>query len=765
MGLFNEETQEEKDFKRLIKVIKNANLNYEIINYLVNYVSEIRDKKRNNDFFEFDFLEGIILEIVNSSFDSYDEFLNLYKKILETVNFLLPEGMLTPDYDAIKRMFIYNFSDSSSFIAKDVFEQKFYSLFDSRLDYLYLMNLIAKDEDLVNNYRVILNYALEVAPYTINQSVLKNEILSFINGLKNELGDVTSFSERRLIEAKKRMGVYPIDEKTLAMISAEAVKAQGLITKLEGMQKKVDTYQDRVTSLTKAGTKEINDALKLGKKDISDYAQSAISDMKQSIEEARKEIIAKLDEYLLSLEKALKESSDQVFKQLLLDAQEKINSIKVMAQGLSSTTTSELLRIQKATQDSVDKLKSYVETEPHLQEYLKSAADNEQIMSALKKFSELQTGAATQAVVAAPTGGIIIPGNERLVVPANPQVIIPKEQSLSIVIPAFDESIPFDVRMQKILDEKKRREEEGEFFHEMVEEVIRCILEGDWVYLWGPSGCGKSFVIKQVADLIGIDLVENGKITDKYSVMAYNDPHGNFRATQAFVALVYGKMLSLDEFDNGNTDTQVVLNELYSGLLDVLANPSKPRYVTFAEDMTVPINPNFRMISAGNTKGGGENQIFSSRGKIDEAVQERMTPKEFKYDNLVEQKIFGQYKDWYEIFVKFREACDMYAKQHGYDTAPGIGTTRDAAAIVKYIRHNSKSIDQIMREKFTQTKERDYLSFLRKQFGQFYSLDPDDLDSFDIPKKLDEADTMVLAKSFIKACNNSLNGTEKRKRR
>ncbi len=765
MGLFNEETQEEKDFKRLIKVIKNANLNYEIINYLVNYVSEIRDKKRNNDFFEFDFLEGIILEIVNSSFDSYDEFLNLYKKILETVNFLLPEGMLTPDYDAIKRMFIYNFSDSSSFIAKDVFEQKFYSLFDSRLDYLYLMNLIAKDEDLVNNYRVILNYALEVAPYTINQSVLKNEILSFINGLKNELGDVTSFSERRLIEAKKRMGVYPIDEKTLAMISAEAVKAQGLITKLEGMQKKVDTYQDRVTSLTKAGTKEINDALKLGKKDISDYAQSAISDMKQSIEEARKEIIAKLDEYLLSLEKALKESSDQVFKQLLLDAQEKINSIKVMAQGLSSTTTSELLRIQKATQDSVDKLKSYVETEPHLQEYLKSAADNEQIMSALKKFSELQTGAATQAVVAAPTGGIIIPGNERLVVPANPQVIIPKEQSLSIVIPAFNESIPFDVRMQKILDEKKRREEEGEFFHEMVEEVIRCILEGDWVYLWGPSGCGKSFVIKQVADLIGIDLVENGKITDKYSVMAYNDPHGNFRATQAFVALVYGKMLSLDEFDNGNTDTQVVLNELYSGLLDVLANPSKPRYVTFAEDMTVPINPNFRMISAGNTKGGGENQIFSSRGKIDEAVQERMTPKEFKYDNLVEQKIFGQYKDWYEIFVKFREACDMYAKQHGYDTAPGIGTTRDAAAIVKYIRHNSKSIDQIMREKFTQTKERDYLSFLRKQFGQFYSLDPDDLDSFDIPKKLDEADTMVLAKSFIKACNNSLNGTEKRKRR
>ena len=137
----------------------------------------------------------------------------------------------------------------------------------------------------------------------------------------------------------------------------------------------------------------------------------------------------------------------------------------------------------------------------------------------------------------------------------------------------------------------------------MVEEVINCVMEGDWVYLWGPSGCGKSYIIKQVASLVGIDYVENGKITDKYSIMAYNDPHGRFRATQAFIAILYGKLLSLDEFDNGNTDTQVVLNELYSGLLDTMEHPKKKRYITFAEDMTVAINPNFRMISAGNTSG------------------------------------------------------------------------------------------------------------------------------------------------------------------
>ena len=580
MGIFSEETQEEKDYKRLLKVIKGSNLSYEIIDKLVKYVTDIRDKKRNNDFFDFEFLEGVILEIANSQFQDSDEFITLFDELLKTIKFFLPEGIETPDYEAIKRMYIHNFSGSEGILAKDVFDQKFFSLFESRLDYLYIMNLIRDDESLVGKYRNIVNFALEVAPYCINQTVLKNEILSYINGLKNELGDIDTYSDKRLIEAKKRTGVYPVDEKTLAMISAEAEKAQGLITKLNVMQKKVDTYQDRVNSLTKAGVKEIKDSISLGKKDISDYTSTAVFDMKKAILEAKEELVSKLDEYLLTLEKSLKESSDEVFRQLLLDTEEKIKGIKIMAQGLSSTTTSELLRIQKATQDSVTKLKSYVETEPQLQEFLKSAADNEKIMEALKKFSELQVGAASQAVVGAPVSGIVIPGNDRLVVPASPQVIIPKEHTESIILPAFDENIPFDIRMQRILEEKKRREANGEFFHEMVEEVIRCILEGDWVYLWGPSGCGKSFVIKQVAELIGIDLVENGKITDKYSIMAYNDPHGRFRATQAFVALVYGKMLSLDEFDNGNTDTQVVLNELYSGLLDVLGNPNKKRYVT-----------------------------------------------------------------------------------------------------------------------------------------------------------------------------------------
>ncbi len=756
MGLLTEDTQEEKDYKRLIKNIKSASNNSEITNFLVDYVSAIRDKKRNNDFVDFEFLEAVILEMINSSYSGFNNFTTIFTKTVLAVKYFLPEGEETPEYAAIKHAFISNFSSGDGLIAQDLFDYKFYSLFSSRLDYLTIANLIKSNPEYQKNYKIIVQFACAVAPYCINAQTFKNEIISFIAGLTTELDDFEQYINSHLMEAKKRMGIYPIDEKELALISEEAERAQRYIAKLEAMQKKIDSFCERVDTKIKSGRQEISTSINNGKKEINDTSKSAVEAMQKSIEDAKEAIIKNLDDYLLTLEQSLKASSDEVFKQILQDAQKKIDDIRLLARGLSSNTTTDLLRVQKTAEEGVARLREYVETEPQLQAYLKSAADNQTIMEALKKFSEMQVAATTSATVTSnPQSGIIIPGYDRLVIPAGPSVIIPKEPTQSMVIPAFDEAIPFDERMNRILAEKRRREENGEFFHEMVEEVIRCIIEGDWVYIWGPSGCGKSYVIKQAAELIGIDLIDNGKITDKYSIMAYNDPHGRFRATQTFIALFYGKMISYDEFDNGNTDTHVVLTSIYSNLLDVLENLSKPRYITFAEDMTVPINPNFRIISAGNTRGSGENEIFSSRGRIDEAVQERQTPLRFNYDNHVEEKIFGEFKNWYDIFIKFRMACDAYAKQRGLDVAPGITTTRDAAAIVKYIKHNSKTIDQIMREKFTQTKEKDYLIFLKKQFCDYYHIHNLD-DELNVPRELRKADTLILAKSFVKACNEGI---------
>lgn len=786
MGIFNQ-TEEEKVVKNLIRAIRNeSRLDSEDKNYLIDYINDVISGTRSNDFFEFEYLVRTITALVETKEDEYYTAESLMQKYISVVKQFLPEGAQTEDYKAVMEMVINNFYGKKGFINANLYDDKFYALFQNRYDYLYVMNLINKDYDIRQYANRIFNYAVSVSPYCANQSIFKSELLSFINGIPNEGWDFDNYSERSLQEAKKRCGIYPIDEKTLALISSEAEKAQSLIEKLNDMKQRVEEYEEKVGTLTEEGKQElintfntgkeditssinggkksIGDAARKGRKDIKALADSSVKDIREYIATAEKEIQEELDRYLLSLEEALKQSSDQVFSSILADAQKSIRDIKLTAQGLSRTTTSELIRIQKASEESVDKLKAYVESEPQLQELLNGAKADDAIRDALLKFGELQSGAviATTQAVAVPgaqtssvinsTPSIVIPGNDRLVVPANASVVIPQGGVSSTVIPAFDESIPFELRIEKILAEKERREAEGEIFHEKAEEIIRDIIEGDWCYLWGPSGCGKSYTIKQIGKLIGLDTINNGKITDKYSIMAYNDPHGRFRATQSFIAFYYGKLLLLDELDNGNVDTQVVLNDLYSELHDYLADPEEPRFVTFAEDMTVPVNPNFRMISAGNTSGEGENEAFSSRGKMDESVQQRMTPVRFWYDNRVEKIIFGEYKEWYKIFVNFRKACDAYAVHEGLTTPKGIVTTRDASDIVKYIGHNSKSVDQIISEKFVQTKSDDYLKYIMTKFKEYYQISrcPSE---FEIRDRLSDVTEINIAKKLILQCN------------
>ena len=145
--------------------------------------------------------------------------------------------------------------------------------------------------------------------------------------------------------------------------------------------------------------------------------------------------------------------------------------------------------------------------------------------------------------------------------------------------------------------------------------------------------------------------------------------------------------------------------------------------------------------------------MFSSRGKIDESIQQRMTPIRFWYDNRVEEKIFDNYKNWYGLFVNFRKACDAYAKSEGLDTPAGVVTTRDAAAIKRYIIHNSKSLEQVLFDRFVQTKNPDYLKYIAKKLREYYEIEKcvvkDDLSNY-----LSEIEEKDIAKKLIKICEN-----------
>lgn len=723
MGIFYDESEEDKKYRLLVRAIRTniSNITDEDRNYLASYVTKIKEGRIVNDFFDFDLLNEVILNYVNNEFDEYIEASEFIKKIVSTLNLYLPEGKETPNYNAIR-----------TYLSKNKFalsiDAKVRSLFSDLYSYLTIENIISSNELYIKYKKIIYDYALRISPYCINETVLKNEILSFINGLNDELGDILEYSEFKVTEAKKRCGIYPIDEKTLAMISKEAITARQLIEQLNNMQFKLDGY-----------LKTIRHEVGLGIKHIDEQSKLKVEGIQLDIDRAKKEITDELDSYLKTLETNLKQSSDTVFNAVLEEAQSKIRSLRLAAQNLSSTTTTELLRVKASANDAVDKLKDYVDNEPKLRELIESTVVDDKLKEAMLSMKDNVSGNVPLI-------------NERIILPANSSIIVPSDENISYkLIDAFDENIPFDERFGKIMELKSINEKKGIIYHSMIDEIIKCIMEGDWVYIYGPTGCGKSHIIKQASELLSLDFVENGKITDKYSIMAYNDPHGRFRATPAFISLVYGKLLILDEFDNGNTDTEVVLNELYSGLLDTLERPDRDRFVTFAEDMRVKVNPNFRMVSAGNTNGEGENELFSARGRIDESVLERMTPKLFKYDSEVERKIFGRYSDWYKLFINFREICEKYADRESLCYAPGMITTRDASAIVKYIKHNSKSVDQIMREKFTQTKTDGYLAFIANELKERYGFNEDEIVDTS-SAKLSDVDEITLARKLYTNC-------------
>ena len=127
MGFFNE-TEEERKYRELIRAISDSDLNYQIADILVDYLVDVRDGRRTNDFYDFDFLQRIIIEIASNDFESVESFKEIFDKLLQRVRFFLPEGDKTEGYESIKNEIINYFF---SIERKKVFSEELYSLFDN----------------------------------------------------------------------------------------------------------------------------------------------------------------------------------------------------------------------------------------------------------------------------------------------------------------------------------------------------------------------------------------------------------------------------------------------------------------------------------------------------------------------------------------------------------------------------------------------------------------------------------------------------------
>lgn len=730
----NEENIDDKKYRLLINDIKNKKLDEDIKQYLIDYIEKIK-KGGQNDFYDLDTLIEVITKISNIHFNYSEQFITFFNRCIKSFHQVV--NISKEDYEQNKEMFCELFLND--LLSIKLYDNSMYAIFQNKMDYFEIMSVILSNQNLTKLFSHILDYINSVSKYCLNQDILKRDIISYLNECMDLGADkIEEYSKQSIEIAKKRIGIYNLSPKELASCDTKLGRMESYLEQFDLYKTNLEQDKSYINSLVTSGVDEINKEGKVVTKKI-----------RELLEIEKKAYIEKMDKYLLELEEQLKDKSDETFNQLLLSYQEQVASFREIFKNYSMQSAKDLINIQKATQDSIQTLQNYITNEPQLQSLIAKAEEQKDIREKIIKLVEQDNKEEKQTPSL--SEGIVIPPYERIMIPYK-RMILPEQINASLV-EALDESIPFDKRLQSIEAKMKAKEEKGEIYHEKVKEIVIDIMEGDWPYLWGPSGTGKSYLIKQAADLLGLKFIKAGKITEPYSILGYNDPQGRYRITPTFIATLYGYLLSLDEFDNGNPDTQVVLNDLYSELLSKINNPKDVCEVMFGEDIPVDINPNFRMISAGNTSGEGENHTFSSRSKMDESIQERLTPIYIYYDGRLEQQILKNYPNWYDFFVKFRNACLEYAKNNGIESASGITTTRDSAAIKKYIDHNSKTIDQIMMEKFIQVKDTEYLKFLARRIAAMYDVNETIDENPEFNGHIKTAKCKTLAKKFIYHCN------------
>ena len=691
-----------KECAELKRIINSTSIEYNAKDFLIRYVHDVYYNRKTNGFIENDFLKKAIIKIISTN----DEENNHYyvndevTNIVSVINKLLPLGIDTEEYDLIKNMILNNFVGNDKMC--QIFDYEFYSLFNSKLDYIQIMNIITGDDEIYDNYDMIYNFAKNIAKYVEDDICLKREIISYINNYGSIYDTEDEYLEKRIDELKMKMGIYPsLDEKSIASVSRDLQRIKNILGKMEILEKKVKNY-----------SKEIDVKTKSGIEDIEKYRSDSIIKMQDDLGLAKKELIDELNKNLVSLEASMKSNSDKIFNQLLVDARERLEQIRVASNNLTGESLKEILKIQNETNAAMEKLKNYVEKSPELKTSLEIVGNNEELAKAIIGLNKEEVISKGSTIIAS---DVVVPKND---------FFVPEFTMTPGILRAFDRSVSFNKRMKELESKIKVLESEGYIMPSALYEALPWYMMGKkMIYFYGPTQSGKTTVVDLLAKTVDSELLDGGKITEEHSITSYNDVRGVFDENALFYALYYGKTIFYDELDNGNPDNLVVLGTFASKLVNKIDNPNKDIYVQFAKRRFVPINANARIVSAGNTSGKGRNREYTARSKMDESSLERMIPIYVGYSEDVESKIFGKYTAWYNFFKYFRNICNEWAINASMDSAEGNVTTGDASTIVECINENNVDLSSMMRGIFIQTKDEDYISYLMKQVKNNYDLD------------------------------------------
>lgn len=673
-----------EDINELSKVISNGDLLAELIVKTIEYNNNhniITNKNSIINSISTFCIELYSLVVTNDS--NYSLFVNLYLRTLGE------RSIVTKD--SIKKAYI-SFNDKN--LVLETFE---------------ILKSIQPDENVDdNNFRNtksnilhLLNYLVLARSLYVDDRALFTSFVNLVSKIGKEIiiygsyKEISNFIQERLKLDEKTNGMYDVDqamlEENARLLESLGVEKEKILSYIETAEK----VKEKLESLVDASTRE-----------IKDVSASELKHLKEEIRRNLTEFNAKYEELLNTQRKGLVEDRVDLVAEFERILDEKRLATISLFDDISKTIEIQIRDIRSAANSQIDRITNYVQTDDNIQRIIDGHQKNADFLDKIKIVSDQ----IEKTVIVSPTAEVGQNQAKTIIqTDLKPQMVVASHEIIDepvdyTVIYYFDKSYQYKERFKKLMEKKAELEANGEIFHQKFDDVVVMLIQNESPYLWGPSGCGKTYMIEtQIPLLFDQKVVTGGYITFEQDVLGFmNVGTGLYVPTVFYKGYKYGDMMFYDEIDKSNANGANVLLPFM--------NRTKNQKHTFPDGISIPRHPNFRLITAGNTRLTGSTIAYNTSKKLDESINQRVMFVEIGYDNRIEMSILRDYKGWYEFCVKFRNALEKSGPASSTErNSLGTITSRDAQSIKDHLDDGSLSDEKLMEYHVVENKESDYL--------------------------------------------------------
>lgn len=674
--------------QRTIKYIED-NMSY-------NWIDSLKSFDTTNLKFRLDeeSLSEVILKLVENHIHPGE--LSFVLKICESLNLSVANKENKQVFDEILDLYVKNIS---RFPNNENFDKLMSSFNDKKIALEYLKYIYSnKQIDEVYIINCFIDYVIKARQYYVDDRALLSSAIEVLNSIDEsdlQFGHqdvIKKATERKIIDDRKSNGVYDIDQFTLEELDRKHSELESLFDSLEGLSQMADQQIDLIRKETQNSNSELTDSriktLKLLKTESNKILTNFRTQYLELLNKEKENIINQRDILIAEM--------DTEFQKRKLE-------LEALASNIGERIVIELGRIRNVSDYSMEQIQNFVSNNEEIKKMIEVAKTDEAVLSKLSKLDKIpvQQLSSPSLIQSSPIAvpSIVIPKPERKI-----------EEKINYY---FDPKIPFKDRFNELMQKKQEDiEKTGAIYHEKFDDLVTFILNNNTPYMYGPSGCGKTYMIEQqLAKLLELDVVTNGYVMYESDILGFNNANGVYVPSNFYRCYKFGDIIFFDELDNSNSASTIVLNSF-------IGKGVNSAY-TFPDGDRIERHPNFRILTAGNTRGNGRTVSHNTRTKLDEAVMQRLTPIEIDYDNRIEEKILKDYPDWFNFAINFREALKNL-KIEGSDGVNynGTITTRDIESIKRYKDDNSFSDEKIIQYEVIENKDSDYLNQILREMEE-----------------------------------------------